>query len=167
MAPVSQPTMSDMKQVNIRVPEERKEKWKNHSDDYGSITRLIETAVENELRSNSSQTVQAEASASSEMVDDVARMMDSLENTVREMDKRLTAMRESVESSGPDYSFNAAVRETVPEDGGLYAGEIAARLDARESDVQEALASLDGSEVHEHYEQPDQDEPMWTRLGGS
>lgn len=159
--------MSDMKQVNVRVPKERKEKWDDAAEEYGSMTRLIETAVENELSSGSSRTGEAEASASSDMVDDVARMMDSLENTVRDMDKRLTAVRESVESSGPDYSFKAAVRETVPEEGGLYAGEIAARLDARESDVQEALDSLDGSEVAVHYVESDQDEPMWTRLGGA
>jgi hypothetical protein len=159
--------MSEMKQVNVRVPKERKKRWGKHADEYGSMTRLIETAVENELSGSSSRTGEAEASASSEMVDDVARKMDSLENTVREMDKRLTAVRESVESSGPDYSFKAAVRETVPEEGGLYAGEIAARLDARESDVQEALDSLDGNEVAVHYVDKDQDEPMWTRLGGA
>lgn len=151
--------MGEMKQVNIRIPKEIKEEWNEATDEYGSMTRLIETAVSNELSGDTSTSSESQSAASSEMMEDVAAAIDSLDNTVRDMDKRLTAMRDTIESEGPDYSFEAAVREAVPEDDHLTAGEIAARLDARTSDVEDALERLDGIDVIEG-------PPGWTKLGG-
>ena len=138
--------MGKMKQVNVRVPKETKERWDEATEEYGSLTRLIQTAVNNQLSGDTSTSSESQSAASSETMEDLAATIDSLENTVRDMDQRLTAMRDTIESEGPDYSFRAAVHETVPEEGGLTTGEIAARLDARESDVAEVLEDLEDQE---------------------
>lgn len=153
-------------QVNVRVKESTyEEDWKPAAkSEYAGMSDLVRTAVRREIDGDHDR--QSGDGGSSEVVTEVAEAIDSLENTVRDIDTRLTVVRETVESSGPEFSFKAAVRETVPHDGGLTAGQIAARLDARESDVQDALDELDGIDVHEHYEQPDQDEPIWQRMGG-
>jgi hypothetical protein len=147
------------KQVNVRVRQSTKADWEDFAEsEYGGMSDLVRTAVRREIAGDHDR--QSGDSASSEVVTEVAEAIDRLENAVSDMDRRLDTVRETVDSEGPQYSFMAAVRETVPRDEHLTAGQIAARLDARESDVRDALAELDGSEVVS----PDRDQ--WTRLGG-
>ncbi|MBP1985850.1 hypothetical protein [Halolamina salifodinae] len=143
------------KQVNVRVRESTKERWEEYAQtEYGGMSDLVRTAVRREIagdhdRENTGTTTDPG------MVTEVAESIDGLENTVREMDRRLEAIRESVQSE-EKYSFKAAIRESLnkrPKDAnveetpqyGLTASEIAARLDANETDVREALLELENS----------------------
>lgn len=151
--------MVEKTQVNIRVTEAQKAKWQEYAEEHhGSLTKLISTAVSKEIDGPSDD---AEGGPSSEAVTDLHETVNSLENTVRDMDTRLSSVQESVQSTGPDFSFRAAVRETVPTDEHLTVGEIAARLDARKTDVQEALDAMDGEAVAT----PDREK--WTKLEGA
>jgi len=151
--------MTDWQQVNVRVRESEYEDWKEYAESqYGGMTDLVRTAVRREIDDHYA----GESGGSGEMVQEVAEAIDSLENTVKDMDRRLTVVRESVESSGPDYSFKAAVRETVPEDGGLTAGQIAARLDVRESDVAKVLEELEYEEEVRQTPEGESDKQAWT-----
>lgn len=149
------------KQVSTRVTEEKKGRWADYAEEtHGSMTALIRQAVDayvdNDIARNPEGWAESDGQSGSspEMVQEVSAAIDSLENTVNDMDGRLRAVRESVQSGGPDYSFRAAVRETVPvaesgPDGDYYAEygrsvtEIAARLNADESDVRDALGELE------------------------
>ena len=138
--------MSDWQQVNVRVKEPTYEEWKEVAErEYGGVSDLVRTAVRREIDGQHAGASGGETAAESETVTELLESIDRLENTVTGMDGRLSAMRESVESSGPDFSFKAAVRETVPEKekDWLTAGQIAARLDARESDVSDFLEVLE------------------------
>lgn len=129
------------------------------------MSDLVRTAVRREIAGDHDR--QSGDSASSEVVTEVAEAIDRLENTVSDMDQSLETVRESVQSK-ESYSFEAAIRETLnkrpkgetvegpngptelsstesPADYGLTVSEIAARLDARESDVRDALRDLEQS----------------------
>jgi len=162
--------MSDWQQVNVRVKESTHKYWKETAEaEYGGLSDLVRTAVRREIEGHHSGAQAGESAAESETVQEVLKAVDRLENTVDGIDNRLSVVRESVESSGPDYSFRAAVREIVPEDDedALTAGQIAARLDARESDVKEALEDLQYTEeVRQTPEGELSDETTWITFEG-
>jgi hypothetical protein len=165
-------------QINIRVDQERKDRWKEaatESPEYDGLTHLIRLAVEKELsvdESGDSGASQASAdAASSDMMREVKGNTERIDNGISDVKARLRQIEERVGAQA-DFSLRAAVRETVPKDeeNWLTAGQIAARLDAKKSDVQEILDRLhqDG-EVREIpasvYES--QDEPAWTTVEGT
>ncbi|MFK8212435.1 hypothetical protein [Haloferax volcanii] len=160
--------MSEWQQVNVRVRESNYEEWKEYAEsEYGGLSDLVRTAVRREIDGQHAGASGGESAAESETVTEVLEAIDRLENTISGMDNRLSVVRETVESSGPDFSFKAAVRETVPTDGYLTAAQIAARLDAKESDVSGVLEELeDGVEILQHGADPDTGEPRWHRDGG-
>jgi len=143
------------KQVNVRVRQSTKSEWEEYAEtEYGGMSDLVRTAVRREIGGDYDSDSSG-ASASADVVTEVAEAIDRLENTVSDMDRRLETVRESVQSEEA-YSFEAAIRETLgkrpkdapPEnapDFGLTVREIAARLDARESDVRDALRDLEQS----------------------
>jgi len=142
------------KQVNVRVRQSTKADWEDYAEsEYGGMSDLVRTAVRREIAGDHDG--QSGDSASADVVTEVAEAIDRLKNTVSDMDRRLETVRESVQSEEA-YSFEAAIRETLtkrpkdapPEnapDYGLTVREIAARLDARESDVSDALRDLEQS----------------------
>jgi len=160
--------MSEWQQVNVRVRESNYEEWKEYAEsEYGGLSDLVRTAVRREIDGQHAGASSGESAAESETVTEILEAIDRLENTVNGMENRLSVVRETVESSGPDFSFKPAVRETVPTDGYLTAAQIAARLDAKESDVNEAIEELeDGVEILQHGADPDTGEPRWRRDGG-
>jgi len=136
--------MAETKQVNIRVPKPTKDKWEEYAEErYGSITKLITTAVEKEMSGPSEGAEVPPSNAPQELLETI----DRLENTVSGMDTRLESVQETVQETGPDISIKAAVRETLPEateepEAGLTVTQVAARLNARETDVKVALEEL-------------------------
>ena len=164
--------MSDWQQVNVRVKEPTYEEWKQVAEEeYGGLSALVRTAVRREIDGAHTGAGGVGSSVESESINEVLQAIDRLENTVEWMDSRLSVVRETVESTGPDYSFRAAVRETVPEEeeNWLTAEQIAARLDAKKSDVIDALETL---EYEEEVRQipvgvwEGQDETAWVRMEG-
>jgi hypothetical protein len=160
--------MSDWQQVNVRVKEPTYEEWKEVAErEYGGVSDLVRTAVRREIDGQHAGASGGETAAESETLTELLETVDRLENTVSGMDGRLSAVRESVESSGPDFSFEAAVRETLrAADNGLTARQVAARLGARESDVTEALNSMDGDEAYPAEDDPKSGEVRWNLFGG-
>lgn len=164
--------MSDWQQVNVRVKEPTYEEWKQVAEEeYGGLSDLVRTAVRREIDGAHAGASGGESAAESETMNEVLQAIDRLENTVDGMDNRLSVVRETVESTGPEFSFRAAVRETVSEEeeNWLTAGQIAARLDAKKSDVIDALEALEyEGEVRQvpagAWE--GQDETAWVRMGG-
>jgi len=164
--------MADWQQVNVRVRESTYKEWKKAAEsEYGGLSDLVRTAVRRELEGHHTAESGEQAASSSETVNEVAETVDRLENTVRNMDTRLSAIKESVESTGPELSVKAAVRETLPtvpdsalvpdEDGydkhvadpnisqapnpeewALTATNIAARLNADETVVKNVLNEM-------------------------
>lgn len=140
--------MVEKTQINIRVTESQKSKWKEYAEEhYGSLTKLIGQAVSKEIDSGSDD---GQGGPSSEAVTDLQETVNSLENTVRDMDTRLSSVHESVQGSGPDISLRAAVRETLmtQRDGdnfkeyGLTPSQVAARLEGDTEAVRDALETL-------------------------
>lgn len=135
--------MAEKKQVNIRVPKAKKAEWEEYAQaEYGSMTRLITTAVEKEI-SDSEEAEVPQANAPQELLETI----DRLENTVGNMDTRLSSVQETVQETSPEMSIKAAVRETLPEateepTDGLTPTQVAARLNARETDIKVALEEL-------------------------
>lgn len=160
--------MSEWQQVNVRVRESNYEEWKEYAEsEYGGLSDLVRTAVRREIEGQHAGASGDESAAESETVTEVLEAIDRLENTVNGMDNRLSVVRETVESSGPDFSLRAAVRETLrAADGGLTTGQVAARLDARDSDVAEVLASMEGDEAYPTEDDPDTGQPRWNLFGG-
>lgn len=162
--------MTDWQQVNVRVRESTYEEWKEAAEsEYGGLSDLVRTAVRRELEGHHSTESGQQTASSGETMNEVAEAVDRLENTVRDMDIRLSAVKESVESTG--LSVKAAVRETLPavpdsalvpdeegtgqhiadpsisqapdpEEWALTVRNIAARLNADETAVQDALDEL-------------------------
>ena len=133
-------------QVNIRVKPDTFDKWKEAADnEYGGMTSLIRTSVRRELAGDHGSG--GGEGASSETVTDLAKTVDSLNKSVSSIERKMAGLQESIEGEGPNYSFEAAVRETVPSDAtGLTASQIAARLDANPSEVREVLDILEEDE---------------------
>jgi len=140
--------MAELTQVNVRVPEEKKEEWKSHKDAYGSMTRLVETAVDNEIQDEHDTGASDDDSddVSNQAIAELRESINQLTDTVNDMDKRLKAVQTNVES-GPGISVKEAVRQTLPEatqepQDGLTVTQVAARLNAQEGDVTVALEEL-------------------------
>ncbi|MFQ3320772.1 MAG: hypothetical protein ACI80F_002859 [Natronomonas sp.] len=160
--------MSEWQQVNVRVRESNYEEWKEYAEsEYGGLSDLVRTAVRREIDGQHAGASGGESAAKSETVTEVLEAIDRLENTVNGMDNRLSVVRETVDSSGPDFSLRAAVRETLrAADDGLTAGQIAARLDAKSSDVEDALWSMEGDEAYPTEDDPDTEDTRWSLFGG-
>lgn len=161
-------------QINIRVDEERKKRWQkaaNESPEYDGLSHLIRLAVEQELAEGggSGSSGSGEATLDDESTDllrEVKGSTDRVEGGIEDVKARLHRIEERVGQSGAEFSLRAAVRETVPEDSGLTAAQIAGRLNARESEVSEALESLEKEgEVLLHGADPNTDEDRWTSGG--
>lgn len=138
---------NEWQQVNIRVKPDTFDRWQGAADsEYGGMTSLIRTSVRRELAGDHDDSGGG-GSASAETVTDLAETVDSLNKSVSSIERKMTGLQESIEGAGPNYSFKAAVRETVPSDAaGLTAGQIAARLDANSAEVREVLDSLEEDE---------------------
>ena len=138
---------SEWEQVNIRVRPDTQKEWKEAAEsEYGGMTSLIRTSVRRELEGDHGGSGGG-GSASAETVTDLAETVDSLNKSVSSIERKMAGLQESVEGEGPNYSFEAAVRETVPSDAtGLTASQIAARLDANPSEVREVLDTLEEDE---------------------
>lgn len=145
--------MSDQKQVNIRIPKSKKEVWDEFAEEnYGSMTRLVTTAVEKEISGGTSAAeTSADAAPDSEAVTDLQETVNSLQGDMNDVQSQLTGVREAVQS-GPGISVRAAVRETLPEldaqfafqeEEGLTAEQVAARLDGDDDEIQDALDTLE------------------------
>jgi len=141
-------------QINFRIDAERKKRWKEAADEspeYDDLSHLIRLAVEKELadESNNSGTVDASLdSESTDLLREVSGSTERIEQGVTDVKARLRQVEERIGESGPTFSLKAAVRESLPEadsenpEDGLTVRQIAARLNADESDVRDALDSL-------------------------
>ncbi|MDG5778956.1 helix-turn-helix domain-containing protein [Haloarculaceae archaeon H-GB1-1] len=166
-------------QINIRVDEERKERWKQaaeESPEYDGLTHLIRLAVEQELAEGGSTGSSPEGGEatldeeSSDLLREVKGTTERVEGGVEDVKARLHRLEERVGQSGPEFSLRAAVRETVPEgsrEDGLTVRQIAARLNADRGDVSDALDSLEEEgEVRPGPGGEDGSNEVWFRPGG-
>ena len=165
-------------QINIRVDEERKARWKEaaeNSPEYDGLTHLIRLAVEQELADSeaSGSSVSGEATLddeSSDLLREVKGTTERVEGGVEDVKTRLLRLEERVGQGSPEFSLRAAVRETVPEGSrgdGLTARQIAARLNADRGDVSDALDSLEEEgEVLPGPAGEDGSKEVWFRPGG-
>jgi len=149
--------MTDWQQVNIRVKEPTYNDWKQTAEEeYGGITGLVRTSVRREIDGHHGAVSGEEAGSTSGLGTEIAETVDRLENTVNKMDKRLNAVQESVGSTGPEISVEAAIRETLPvlpenhdqvmfpdDTIGMPARVVAARLNAEEYEIREKLQELE------------------------
>lgn len=160
--------MSDWQQVNVRVKEATYDDWKETAEkEYGGLSDLVRTAVRREIDGQHAGASAGESAAESETVREVLQAVDRLENTVDGMDKRLSVVRETVDSTSPEISLKAAVRETLrAADDGLTAGQIAARLDGQKSTIRETLETMEGDEAYPAEDEPDSEETRWNLFGG-
>lgn len=154
----------DWTQCNIRVKESTYDEWKDVAEsDYGTISELVRSAVRREIDGHHGTANTDQTPAGEETITEVAETVDRLQNSVNDMNQRLTVVRESVDGSG-EVSLKDAVREAVPREDGLSESQIAARLDAKVSDVEEVVEELhDEQEIMEYWESSDQEDPYWTR----
>lgn len=146
-------------QINIRVDEDRKERWKEAAEEapeYDGLTHLIRLAVEKELTEDESpDTTTSPATvetASNDMLREVKGNTERIEDGITDVKARLSQIESRVGGQA-EFSLRAAIRETlpVPESGpnakpaedGLTEKEIAARLNADRDDVTEALDALE------------------------
>ena len=113
---------------------------------------MITTAVEKEISDSGGAEVPG-GNAPSQTVTELQETIDRLENTISSMDTRLSSVQETVHETDSRISIKAAVRQTLPEatqepTDGLTTTQIAARLNADETDVKVALEELqDANEV--------------------
>ena len=160
-------------QINIRVDEGRKKRWKQaaeESPEYDGLSHLIRLAVEQELAEGGggsdtgSQATLDEGST--DLLREVKGSTDRVEGGIEDVKARLRRLEERVGQTGPKFSLKAAVRETLntrpegeivdgpdgpteleptesPEEYGLTLTQVAARLNADESEVEEALNTLE------------------------
>jgi len=160
-------------QINIRVDQERKDRWKDtaeESPEYDGLTHLIRLAVEKELaedESGDSGAPQASVeAASSDMMREVKGNTERIEDGVTDVKARLRQLEERVGGQA-EFSLRAAVRETLrAADDGLTAGEIAARLNAKAVDVQEALEAMEGDSTYPAEDDPESGDTRWNLFGG-
>jgi hypothetical protein len=160
-------------QINIRVDQERKDRWKEaatESPEYDGLTHLIRLAVEKELagdESGDSGAPQASAeAASSDMMREVKGNTERIEDGVTDVKARLRQLEERVGGQA-EFSLRAAVRETLrAAEDGLTAGEIAARLNAKAVDVQEALEAMEGDTTYPAEDDPESGDTRWNLFGG-
>lgn len=166
-------------QLNIRLSDAQKERWREAAEtstEYNNITHLIRRAVENELSDATAGSKGGGPSLDEEHADTLREIKASSERTedgITDLKARLRQLEERVGESGETFSLRAAVRETLPEavyeeSGGgstrvnpkeyaLTAKQVAARLNADESEVEDALDALEteSSEVHSGGPGPD------------
>ncbi|MGB9953568.1 hypothetical protein ACOZ4F_14370 [Haloarcula marismortui] len=160
-------------QINIRVDQERKDRWKEaatESAEYDGLTHLIRLAVEKELtedESGDSGAPQASAeAASSDMMREVKGNTERIEDGVTDVKARLRQLEERVGGQA-EFSLRAAVRETLrAAEDGLTAREIAARLNAKAVDVQEALEAMEGDTTYPAEDDPESRDTRWNLFGG-
>jgi len=160
--------MTDWKQVNVRVRQDEYGEWDEYANEqYGGMTDLVRTAVRRELNGQYTGESGGESGSDSAIAQEVAEAVDALENTVNDMDNRLSVVRQTVESSGPEFSFQAAVRETLRGTDGLPPSQIAARLDANVGKVREALREMEGEDTYPAEDTPEGEETRWNLFGGA
>ena len=160
-------------QINIRVDEDRKQRWKiaaEESPEYDGLTHLIRLSVEKELAedesTDSGASLASTEAASSDMLREVKGNTERIEDGVTDVKARLRQIEERVGGQA-EFSLRAAVRETLrAAEDGLTAGQIAARLNARESDVKEALDSMEGDVAYPAEDDPDTGQTRWNLFGG-
>jgi len=134
------------------------------------LTHLIRLAVERELaedESDDSGPAQASAdAASSDMLREVKGNTERIEDGVTDVKARLRQLEERVGGQA-EFSLRAAVRETLrAAEDGLTAGEIAARLNAKAVDVQEALEAMEGDTTYPAEDDPESGDTRWNLFGG-
>ncbi|WP_277540641.1 hypothetical protein [Haloarcula laminariae] len=159
-------------QINIRVEQERKDRWKEaatESPEYDGLTHLIRLAVEKELAedTDASDAPQTSAdAASSDMLREVKGNTERIEDGVTDVKTRLRQVEERVGGQS-EFSLRAAVRETLrAAEDGLTAGQIAARLNAKAADVMEALEGMEGDTTYPAEDDPDTGDTRWNLFGG-
>jgi hypothetical protein len=173
-------------QINVRVTEEKKSKWKKaaESPEYDSLTHLIQLSVGKEIADQTPTDREATQAGlddeSSDLLREIAGSTERVEDGLTDVKARLRQLEERVGESGPEFSLQAAVRETLPErpeldpgtpdnphEYGLTAKQIAARLNANQSDVRDALDTLtaESSEVEGRLGGPDS-ETYYFHTGG-
>ena len=100
------------------------------------------------------------------MMREVKGNTERIEDGVTDVKARLRQLEERVGGQA-EFSLRAAVRETLrAADDGLTAGAIAARLNAKAVDVEEALEAMEGDTTYPAEDDPESGDTRWNLFGG-
>jgi len=171
--------MADTTVVSVKIPRDMKQTWEEYAEenpDVDSVSHLIRLSVMKEMNASDesetgSSVEQAEAPA------EVLKSLKRIQNSISEVDDRLTAIEKGSKAEGPGFEVQNTVFEILPEvamppslppedldtEKTVTPAEVAETVGLPEEDVSKALIML-----HENMNQvvrakgPDGELLYWT-----
>jgi hypothetical protein len=150
--------MADTTVVSVKIPRDTKQTWEEYAEenpDVDSVSHLIRLSVMKEMNASDepetgSSVEQAEASA------EVLESLKRIQNSISEVDDRLTAIEKESKAEGPGFDVQNTVFEVLPElamppslppedidgEGAVSSSEVAESVGLPEEDVSKALIRL-------------------------
>lgn len=111
--------MADTTVVSVKIPRNVKEEWEQYAEenpDVDSLSHLIRLSVSKEMNASDQQereTGVQQAQASAEVLESLKR----IQNSISDVDDRLTSIEKETEAEGPGFDVQNAVYEALPEIG--------------------------------------------------
>lgn len=149
--------MADTTVVSVKIPRDTKQTWEeyaNENPDVDSVSHLIRLSVMKEM--NASE--ESNAGSSIEQVEASAEVLESLkgiQNSISEIDDRLTAIEKESKAEGPGFDIQNTVFDVLPESTmppslppedisgeGVSSSEVAESIGLPEEEVSKALIRL-------------------------
>jgi hypothetical protein len=150
--------MADTTVVSVKIPRDTKQTWEEYAEenpDVDSVSHLIRLAVMKEMNASD----EAETNSSIEQVEASAEVLESLkriQNSINDVDDRLTAIEKESEAEGPGFDIQNTVFDLLPElttpsslppedidvDVAVSSSEVAEAVGLPEGDVSKALIRL-------------------------
>jgi len=172
--------MADTTVVSVKIPRDTKQTWEEYAEenpDVDSVSHLIRLSVMKEMDASD----EPETGSSVEQAESSAEVLESLkriQNSISEVDDRLTAIEKESKAEGPGFDIQNTVFDVLPEstippglppedidgEGAVSSSEVAESVGLPEEDVSKALIRL-----HENTAQvvrargPDGELLYWTR----
>lgn len=150
--------MADTTVVSVKIPRDTKQTWEEYAEenpDVDSVSHLIRLSVMKEMNASdetetASSVEQAEASA------EVLESLKRIQNSISEVDDRLTAIEKESKAEGPGFDVQNTVFEILPEvamppslppedldtERAVTPAEVAEAVGLPEEDVSKALIRL-------------------------
>ena len=149
------------KQVNIRLTENQRKRWKRKADEsteYHNLTHLIERAVEHEIESDDEDTSDQTSTDTTEQVvgldGETKDRLDSMEGLLQQVNDQVRGIANSTSETG--YSLQKALLALLPEppdewdrgdapspdEYGIQADQLAVKLGADKDEVRGTLRDL-------------------------
>lgn len=109
--------MADSTVVSVKIPRETKQMWEEYAEEnpnVDSVSHLIRLSVTKEMNASNepeqgTDVQQVEASA------EVLESLKRIQNSITEVDDRLTAIEKESEAEGPGFDIQNTVFESLPE----------------------------------------------------